>query len=189
MSKLNQENKIELIKQVMTNELLEPYFFEMITELKDASWLRILKEQGFFNRDKIPKNESGYYRNWDILNYVKAILPELISGNNCNDIKYIVRILMISAEIGNYRVDIQALEIMSKIPPSYYEEGYLKDVIDKWIETSNNIILFLINSLLPKVASINSNKGFIIFSKIISYFSSDNRHAARQQDYLLEKNS
>ena len=85
----------KIIKRVIENKDFEPYFFEKIIENKDIKWFKILKSNGFFDVENIPKsNKNEYIEKWYLLEYIKCILmyqQDCMTYSDINEIKYLLK--------------------------------------------------------------------------------------------------
>ena len=181
------EKELTALESVITHKNLEPYFFEKLAEQKDTKWLELLKNRGFFDKPNVPfLSEGNYIEEWNVLNYVVAVMDELVNSQDENQIQYVLTILLQAAETSkNFRVFYQSVEIIKRTPISSISVDYLNSFLDFWLscEFGLDYILEKVESELLKYLLTDSEKAVLtaekFFRKSISTFS--------RKDYVLDE--
>ena len=169
------EKEKETIKLVKKNRELEPYFFAKLIEKKDIKWFSVLKDYNFFDCSNMPIiSEKNYYaEEWNILNYVKNIIDQLL--NNKENFEYILnKFLLIAEKSSNYRIIEQTISILINIPTEYYFDNYLSSLVNNWFLKCTygieHILYVVVKDLLPYIAERDSDKAINIFTKSLTNF-------------------
>lgn len=163
--------ELQALEHVIKQKNLEPYFFEKLIQKKDARWLNLLKQRGFFDKSNIPViSEGNYIEEWNVLNYIASIVEELVHKEDKDSIEYILEILLQAAETSkNYRVFNQSVEILKSIAVNYIPDKYIDDFLDYWLTCEfgrDHILKEIELKLLPHFYN-DSAKLFSIFKKFL----------------------
>lgn len=183
----------KIIKRVIENKDFEPYFFEKIIENKDIKWFKILKSNGFFDVENIPKsNKNEYIEKWYLLEYIKCILmyqQDCMTYSDINEIKYLLKDISTNKYI-NFKVFQQCLEILYLMKGNLYDNEYLEMILNNFmfinLDINMNIILNVLNFICKLIDKEEFVKSMCVFNIVMNYMISNNIESEFLFDELNE---
>lgn len=165
------ENEEETIFQIIKNDKnLENYFFKKLSlSSNPISWLKPLKNKGYFNPENNPKpkeipDNKGYFTipYWDILLYLKNVAEknEETPSEETTDILLNIIDSIINFKdkdgkrVDNYHTDLAIIDIIFSLPIEKIDENHIKfirEVLNSKWNTANMVTYEIYKSVLPKL--------------------------------------
>ncbi|WP_240522288.1 SIR2 family protein [Bacillus thuringiensis] len=165
-----------VIDEIKKDEPLEAYLFKNVN---DRRWLFLLIEEGFYAPEKVPTptQEDGGYKipYWVQTDYLHKIVDQLQDEDD-KEIKAVMEIIReVSTytddnnHIDNYKVWIQFIEILAKIPNQYIDIETI-NMIETWTDSKfrvDYVSYEIANKLMMKFLNSDSPDDSIKVEKII----------------------
>ncbi len=134
MSGLNTEEQ-QVLYLVKTDVDQARYFFARAKSLK---WFLPLKEDGYFNPERISYTAEGQALFWDVLNYLERVSEQVVQNIQYGTelieiIENIVQFSLNKKRINNYHIWWYCVKILNNLPSVVIKESLTVDKLKTWL--------------------------------------------------------
>ena len=114
---ISADKSVSLMNLLKLDKDYEHYFF---INAKNYRWFSLLKQNGYFNPGRIPKDENGNFLFWDVLEYLEYISKNIKAESNYGiELLEVINNVVnfsLGKKIGNYRIWWYCVKILNNIP-------------------------------------------------------------------------
>lgn len=134
MSCLNTEEQ-QVLYLVKTDVDQARYFFARAKSLK---WFLPLKEESYFNPEKISYTAEGQALFWDVLNYLERVSEQVVQNTQYGKelieiIENLVRYSLNTKRINNYHIWWYCVKILNNLPAVVIKDNLVVDKFKVWL--------------------------------------------------------
>lgn len=175
MSGLNTEEQ-QVLYLVKTDVDQARYFFARAKSLK---WFFPLKEQGYFNPERIPFAENEQALFWDALNYLERVSEQVAQNAQYGKeliefIESMVQFSLTKKKVNNYHIWWYCVKILNNLPPAVIKENLPINKFKVWLSVwtdhsmgSDLTISDIGEKLLPKCLGDDFGPNYIYAENIV----------------------
>ncbi len=164
-------NLTEIMNLIEFEGVRKYFFYNLLSQKGFKLWLIPLKNAGFFDIKKHPKNKDSapYTPYWDVLEYLKKVSEECESNDILFvEIKSIIDpIIEIADSLNNFRTDYYMMQIISTLPIEMIEDKYFQFTKQAFNRDSDLIASAIHEKLIPKLLKHESRINMLKLIRVI----------------------